>query len=120
MPLDKAAHLCKLATALSKAKAKAKQKMTRAPGKVLNQPDDSQAVDESTSPSHFSEHKGHHTDLPRGMSGLLSAEEEEDLKHMLSHDFAALSAEEYQAEIQPMFDETLTFMNRQDALDRLG
>lgn len=122
MHIDKA----KLVSALSKAKAKAKQKMTRAPPyKASNQPDRSQAVDNSSSTWHFSEHEvpsDHevHPDSLREPSELLTAEDMDDLQHMLKHDFAALSAEQYRAEIQPLVDELLTFMNRQDALDCLG
>lgn len=48
-----------------------------------------------------------------------TAEYEADLEQMRKMDFASFSAEEYQAEIQDLFEDLLTFMNRQDSLDEL-
>lgn len=48
-----------------------------------------------------------------------TAEDKVDLEQMHTGDYATFSAEEYQAEIQDLFDELLTFMNRMDSLDEL-
>lgn len=121
MHIDKAKHLPpKLASALSKAKAKAKEKMARASsGKTLDHSNRSGLIDDSSSMSQTSEDQ-RYSEQGRETSEFFTAEDKDDLEQMFKHDFATFSAEEYQAEIQPLFEDLLTFMNRQDALDSLG
>jgi hypothetical protein len=121
MPFDKAKHLPpKLANAFSKAKAKAKEKMVRKAS--VSQSDDSSAVADSRSTAQISADQTD-PEVTREMYEMFSAEDsaedKDDLEQMLKNDFATFNAEEYQAEIQPLFEELLTFMHRQDALDRL-
>jgi hypothetical protein len=121
MHIDKAKHLPpKLASALSKAKAKAKEKMARASsGKTLDHSNRSGLIDDSSSMSQTSEDQ-RYSEQGRETSEFFTAEDKDDLEQMFKHDFATFSAEEYQAEIQPLFEDLLTFMDRQDALDSLG
>ncbi|KAF3039267.1 hypothetical protein E8E11_006863 [Didymella keratinophila] len=122
MHIDITKHLPpKLASALSKAKAKAKEKMSRASsGKNSTQSNHSDDVlDDSNSMSQTSKDQTY-SEQASEMSELFTAEDKDDLEQMLKNDFATFSAEEYQAEIQPLFEDLLTFMNRQDALDHLG
>lgn len=109
MHIDKARHLPpKLASAINKVKAKAKVKMAYASsGKDSNQPGHLEVSVDSRS-------------LAEPSDELVTTEDKDDLEQMLRNDFATFSAEEYQADIQPLFEGLLRFMNRQDALDSLG
>ncbi|KAF3046973.1 hypothetical protein E8E12_009735 [Didymella heteroderae] len=122
MQINKAKHLPpKLANAFSRARAKAKEKMTRKASEThSDQTNHSEGVvKESSSMSHATVTEAE-AEQVHDLNALFSVEDKDDLEQMLKNDFAAFSAEEYQAEIQPLFNELLTFMNRQDALDRLG
>lgn len=121
MHIDKAKHLSpKLASALSKAKAKAKEKMARtSSGKNSNYSSRFEVVHDSSSMLQATDDQNC-LDQSDDASALFSAEDKDDVEQMSKNDFATFSAEEYQAEIQPLIDNLLTFMNRQDALDSLG
>ncbi|KAF1927562.1 uncharacterized protein M421DRAFT_393083 [Didymella exigua CBS 183.55] len=96
---------------------KAKKKMARKASE--NPSDQSNIPDDSSSMTQFSETEGDPEPTRAADVVLFSAEDKDDLEQMHKKDLATFSAKEYQANIQPLFDELLTFINRQDGLDRL-
>lgn len=112
----KATHLPpKLTNAFLKVKAKAKEKMTRAPSDAES--DKRTGIVDSSSKATKSSGAEEH--LGQSISELFTAEDREDLEQMYKMDFATFSAAEYEAEIKDLFEDLLIFMHRQDGLDRL-